>query len=185
MTDIVVRNQQRRLKVNIRLLRELAERALSIITDCRERSSPRSTWPRSPERVRGKGFAPRRSRAGGGQPFGLPALQGLSIVLVSDETIAELNERFHHSHGPTDILTFEYDGLGELIISTERAVAHAKRYRTTPGRELALYVVHGILHLHGYDDRTPRQRARVRAAERRFLARLGRTLDLRKIVLGK
>jgi probable rRNA maturation factor len=171
MTDIAVRNQQRRLKVNIRLLRELAEQALSIITDCRARSL--------------QGFAPRRSRAGGRQPFGLPALQGLSIVLVNDETIAQLNEQFHHTRGPTDILAFEYDGLGELIISTERAVAHAKRYRTTPARELVLYVVHGILHLHGYDDLKPGQRQRMRAAERRLLARLGRSFDLTKLVASK
>ena len=111
----------------------------------------------------------------------------IGIILVNDKQIAALNDQFHHTAGPTDILTFQFPELagGELTISVERAVAHAKRYRTTPGREFALYVVHGILHLHGYDDRTPRQRARMRAAERRILALLGRTLDLRKIVLPK
>ena len=100
----------------------------------------------------------------------------IGIILVNDAQIARYNEQFHRTTGPTDILTFPFDGLagGELIISTERAIEHARRYRTTPTRELALYVIHGILHLHGYDDRTPRQRARMRAAERRLLNRISR-----------
>lgn len=98
------------------------------------------------------------------------ALDTLGIILVNDTQIAGYNERFHHRTGPTDILTFGYEGLGELIISTEQAIANARRFRTTPARELALYVIHGILHLHGYDDCTPTQRRRMRVAERRFLA---------------
>ena len=97
----------------------------------------------------------------------------LGIVLVSDTIIARLNAQYHATSGPTDVLSFDYgDGQGELIISVECAIRQAKRFRTTPVRELALYVVHGILHLHGYDDTTPRKRRRMRAAERRLLARL-------------
>ena len=111
----------------------------------------------------------------------------IGIILVNDRQISQFNQDFHHTAGPTDILTFPYPELagGELIISTERAVAHAKRFRTAPGRELALYIVHGILHLHGYDDRTLRQRARMRAAERRLLARLGRSFQLPKLIASK
>jgi probable rRNA maturation factor len=95
----------------------------------------------------------------------------LSVVLVGDEEMAELNRRYHATAGTTDILTFDYGaGVGELVIGVERAVAQARRYRTTPGREVALYLAHGILHLRGYDDRTPAQRRRMRAAERRLLA---------------
>src|SRR6266478_868105 len=98
--------------------------------------------------------------------------ESLSIVLVSDREMAELNLRYHHVAGPTDILTFDYgEGQGELIISVDHAVSQARRYRTTPARELALYVVHGILHLSGYDDRTSSRRRRMRAAERRLLAK--------------
>jgi probable rRNA maturation factor len=97
----------------------------------------------------------------------------LSIVLVNDAEMARLNLQYHHSPGPTDILTFDYgEGQGELIISVQRAVAQARRFRTTPAHELALYIVHGLLHLRGYDDRTPRQRTRMRAAERRLLNRI-------------
>ena len=98
--------------------------------------------------------------------------QTLSIVLVSDAAMARFNRRYHATAGTTDILTFDYgEGHGELIISVGRAVAQARQFHTTPARELALYVVHGLLHLRGFDDRTPAQRRRMRAAERRLLAR--------------
>lgn len=99
-------------------------------------------------------------------------LEVLGIILVNDAQIADYNARFHQRAGPTDVLTFHYDGMGELVISTEQALANARRFHTTPRRELALYVVHGILHLHGYDDGTPNARRRMRAAERRYLRRL-------------
>ena len=100
----------------------------------------------------------------------------LSIVLVSDRQMAALNLQYHHVAGPTDVLTFDYgEGQGELIISVDHAVSQARRYRSTPARELDLYVIHGLLHLRGYDDRTPAQRRRMRAAERRLLARFARS----------
>lgn len=92
----------------------------------------------------------------------------LSIVLVNDREMAELNLRYHHVAGPTDVLTFDYgDGQAEIIISVDHAYA-----RPRPAHELALYLVHGLLHLQGYDDHTPAQRRRMRAAERRLLARV-------------
>ena len=99
----------------------------------------------------------------------------LNIVLVDDAAVSRLNEKFHHREGPTDILTFDYGAgevTGELVISVEHAVAQAKRFRSTPSHELALYTIHGVLHLHGHDDLSPRPRARMRAAERRLLVRL-------------
>src|SRR5580704_18249486 len=75
----------------------------------------------------------------------------LGIVLVDDVKMAKLNEEYHATPGPTDILSFDYgEGQGELIISVECAIRQARRFRTTLRRELVLYVVHGILHLHGY-----------------------------------
>jgi len=98
----------------------------------------------------------------------------LTIALVSDTAIARLNKRFHDATGPTDILTFDYGSEAELVISVGRAAAQAKTYRTTLARELALYILHGILHLRGYNDHTHRQRTRMRAAERRLLAQTKR-----------
>lgn len=112
------------------------------------------------------------TRAGSG-------FRSLSIVLVSDTAMAQFNARYHATPGTTDILTFDYgDGEGELIISVPRAVAQARQFGSTPSRELALYVVHGILHLRGLNDQTPGQRRKMRAAERRQLT----GLDFRGLV---
>lgn len=101
----------------------------------------------------------------------------LSIVLVNDAAIAKLNEEYHATPGPTDILSFDYgEGQGELIISAECAVRQARNFHTTPLHELALYVVHGVLHLHGYNDLTAGDRRRMRASERRLMARLKRDI---------
>jgi len=97
----------------------------------------------------------------------------LSLVLVDDAGIRELNREFHATDAPTDVLSFDYgEGELEVIVSVERAVAVAEQYRNTASRELALYIIHGILHLHGYGDLTPAKRRRMRAAERRLLKAL-------------
>ena len=99
--------------------------------------------------------------------------QSLSIVLVGDPAMARFNRQYHATAGTTDVLSFDYGaGHGELIISVPQAVAQARQFRTTPSRELALYVVHGILHLQGYDDLQPAPRRRMRAAECRWLRKL-------------
>jgi len=103
----------------------------------------------------------------------------LGIVLVDDAAIARLNEKYHDTPGATDVLSFDYgDGQGELIISVERAMVQAQRYRTTRARELILYVVHGILHLHGYNDLTAPERRRMRVMERRLVTQLGKQFIL-------
>ena len=110
----------------------------------------------------------------------------LGIVLVNDVVIATLNARYHHTQGPTDVLSFDYgQGQRELVISVERAVDQARRYRTTPGRELVLYVVHGILHLCRYNDLAAPQRRRMRSAERRLMSRLRNHLELNGLVSAR
>jgi probable rRNA maturation factor len=103
----------------------------------------------------------------------------LSIVLVDDAAMAKLNAKYHGVRGPTDVLSFDYGaGQGELILSVPRAISHARRFRTTPARELILYLVHGILHLHGFDDRTVAKRRRMRAAERRMMVWLRKRVEI-------
>ncbi len=92
------------------------------------------------------------------------------VAIVDDATIAELHERYLGVEGATDVLSFPH---GEIVVSAETAQREARERRIDPRSELCLYVVHGALHLKGFDDRTPRARSRMRAEERRILGRLG------------
>jgi probable rRNA maturation factor len=108
---------------------------------------------------------------------------GLGIVLMGDDGIAKLNAQYHNTQGPTDVLSFDYgEGQGELIISTDHVIAQARRFRSTPSRELVLYVVHGIFHLRGHNDVVLRDRRRMRAAERRLMSRLARDFKFQTLV---
>ena len=107
------------------------------------------------------------------------------VILVSAAQIARLNRRFLNHAGDTDVIAFRYPApppvfaaaaetpvLGELYVCPEVAVRAARRYSTTPARELTLYLVHGFLHLAGEDDVEPRARQRMKRKERRLVRQL-------------
>ncbi len=102
----------------------------------------------------------------------------VDVALVDDATIARLNRRHLGHHGPTDVLAFPGTGqagdrtIGEVVVSLDRAREQAREAGWPLRHEVALLVVHGVLHLRGYDDRTPQDSARMRAAEHRVLRRL-------------
>ncbi len=84
----------------------------------------------------------------------------LSIVVVGDRAMRDYNRRFHHVDAPTDVLSFPsphfQDYLGDIIISYDTAKSNARQAGWRVRDELALLVVHGLLHLLGYDDSTPK-----------------------------
>lgn len=106
----------------------------------------------------------------------------LSLCLLGDRQMAELNESFLGHEGPTDVITFDYAGgegdggggvlVGEICIGVEEAVRQARRFRTDWCHEVARYMIHGILHLRGYDDMSPESRRRMKLEEDRLLRRL-------------
>lgn len=104
---------------------------------------------------------------------GLTNLVEVHVLLVSDRRIAQLHRRFMQISGPTDVITFQH---GEIFISVETARRQARSHRTSLGYELQLYLVHGLLHLHGYDDRDSVGRARMQSLQERILARRPRHL---------
>lgn len=102
----------------------------------------------------------------------------VNVIIVDDATIAELHERFLHDPTPTDVLSFPLADRpsiieGEIVVSAQRALARAARFGWQPHDELLLYVVHGTLHLLGYEDHTPAGRARMRRREKAVLSGLG------------
>lgn len=92
------------------------------------------------------------------------------VALVDDATIAQLHKRYLGVPGPTDVLSFPH---GEIVVSADTARREALRRGIRPLAELVLYVVHGALHLAGFDDKSGKARAAMRAAERRVLNQLG------------
>jgi probable rRNA maturation factor len=102
----------------------------------------------------------------------------VSLAVVDDPAIHDLNREFLRHDYPTDVLSFLLERLpsgleGEIIVSAQTAAAEAGRYGWSAGEELLLYVIHGALHLVGYDDHSRQQRAEMRAREQAHLQHWG------------
>ena len=102
----------------------------------------------------------------------------IGVLVLDDEAIAVLHERWLGIPGPTDVLTFDLAGRGEglrgdIAVSAETARRAARELGWAPRHELAYYVIHGVLHLAGCDDRDPASRRRMRATEREWMAAAG------------
>jgi len=98
----------------------------------------------------------------------LEQLPEVSILIVSDRKIAELHRKFMNESGPTDVITFQH---GEIFISANMAGRNAKRFGSSLARELRLYIVHGLLHLHGFDDRDLQSARKMEAVQRKILTK--------------
>lgn len=166
-----------------------------------------SIWVRIRNRQRSRKVDVRRLRLLGEtllrEELGL-ADAGLGVNLVSARAMAALNWRWLRHEGSTDILTFDERGmeapesgdagpgpapasdpdrlLGELFISVDDAVRQAREFRTRPGAELVRYLIHGVLHLRGYDDRDARARRVMKREEDRLVRRLATTRAVRGLL---
>jgi probable rRNA maturation factor len=134
-------NRQRRVPVSIQPLRQFYERAR-----------------------RALGFAP----------------GAVTIQLISDRTMARLNERFRKKHGTTDVLSFPGSGerpahgseyVGDIAISPETARRNARRFSRSLPAELQILILHGMIHLAGYDHEI--DHGEMNRLERRLRKRLG------------
>lgn len=135
MTELILRNRQRRKPLNLRLIRQLTRQILDRldIHECQ-----------------------------------------LGVYFVSPKEMARLNETFLNHTGSTDVISFPYNEpgsslLGEIFISVEDAVRQAQEFQTTWQAELIRYLVHGILHLKGFDDQNPAARRVMKQHENRLL----------------
>jgi probable rRNA maturation factor len=98
---------------------------------------------------------------------GLATLAELNVILVSNRRMAELHRRFLHLPGPTDVITFQH---GEIFVSAETARSHARRFGNSLEHEIRLYIAHGLLHLHGFDDKDPAGAAEMARAQEELVA---------------
>jgi probable rRNA maturation factor len=102
----------------------------------------------------------------------------ITVAIVDDATIHDLNRRHLQHDYPTDVLSYPLVHsreklVGEIVVSAETAQRQAPEYGWSAEEELCLYVIHGALHLAGFGDKTSAQKREMRAAENRILAELG------------
>lgn len=157
MVELSLRNRHPRRRVNSALLRRIALAALA----------------ESPFSAHGSVSQPRE----------------LSVLLVDGKTITWLNWRWLARQGPTDVIAFDHSEwlgarnsrpltCGDVVISLDDARHQARRFHTSWQAELVRCMVHGFLHLSGYDDQTPASQRRMKKAEDRAMRRLSRRFFL-------
>jgi probable rRNA maturation factor len=96
----------------------------------------------------------------------LMRLGDIFVWLISDRRMSRLHQQFLGKTGPTDVLTFQH---GEIFISVEMAKRQARVFGNSLVRELQMYIVHGLLHLHGFDDRTQSGARKMKKAQEKLL----------------
>lgn len=99
----------------------------------------------------------------------------VEVVLMDEGEHSQLHGEFLNDPSPTDVMAFPYeddDCFGELLVNVEMAARVAAEHAHTPEQECTLYVVHGCLHLLGYDDHEDEDRVAMRAAEARVMEAL-------------
>jgi probable rRNA maturation factor len=116
----------------------------------------------------------------------------LGINLVAAREMTLLNKTFLRHEGSTDVITFDYSAEekrkaesgkrkalhGEIFICVDEAISQSKTFKASWQSEIARYLVHGVLHLLGHDDRRAVDRRRMKQEENRWLGRLSRRFSL-------
>ncbi|CAM3079729.1 rRNA maturation RNase YbeY [Rariglobus hedericola] len=97
----------------------------------------------------------------------------LSLAFLTDAKLAKLHDDFLDDPTTTDVITFEgepgFGVAGEICVSADTAGTYSKTNDRDFSEELTLYIVHGWLHLAGYDDLEPAKKRKMRAAEARAM----------------
>jgi probable rRNA maturation factor len=114
----------------------------------------------------------------------------VTINLVGEREMTRINETHLQHAGSTDVITFDYSPgppaellAGELFVCLDEAVLQAKRFRTTWQSELVRYIIHGLLHLKGFDDLQPVARRKMKRQENRLLKEINVRFRLSKLEL--
>lgn len=136
---------------------------MTVHVENRQRAVPvKLPWLRRLAAVAGEKCA--RESADG--RFALAQLAEVEVAIVSDRVIARVHRDFMGIAGPTDVITFAH---GEIVLSAPTAQRHARQYGHSTDEELALYIIHGLLHLNGFEDAAARAAARMQRVQERLL----------------
>jgi len=122
--------------------------------------------------------------------IGKEGLADLELIFMGDKSMRSFNKKYKSEDRATDVLSFRIDRgefgqkkfLGEIMISLDTALKNSKLYGTVFTDEITLYIIHGILHLFGYDDEDVRGRRRMNGKQSRILDKLCSLKDLSKVL---
>ncbi|MDD3180185.1 MAG: rRNA maturation RNase YbeY [Opitutaceae bacterium] len=113
----------------------------------------------------------------------------ISLAFLTDVALAGIHGAFLNNPATTDVITFEgepaYGTAGEICVSVDTARTYARKHGSDFSTELTLYLVHGWLHLAGYDDLQPAEKRRMRAAEKRAMALLAALGAMPRFLIDK
>ena len=108
----------------------------------------------------------------------------IEMTFLTNRAIKRLNKKYMGRARATDVLSFlladEAALVGDVYISSDMALANSRSFKTKYGAELILYVIHGILHLLGFGDKTNKEKKKMRKLERRFLKNIWSKENLSK-----
>ena len=96
----------------------------------------------------------------------------ISITFVGTKRMRSVNKKYLGHDYVTDVITFDLEGTAEILICPQVARRNAKAHEAPLAQELLLYVVHGLLHLAGYDDHSPEDIKKIRLKEKQLLENL-------------
>lgn len=118
----------------------------------------------------------------------------ITIIFVNDKGIRKLNFKYRSCNEPTDVLSFDLSAnpecsdsgsyhsgkeiLSDIVVSTQTAIRNARAFKTTPTYEMYLYVIHGLLHILGYDDKSKKDKLIMQKKEESLL----KTLNLSSLI---
>ena len=105
----------------------------------------------------------------------IPEQFNFSVAIVTDKEIQPMNKQYRGKDYPTDVLSFRYDEYsGEIVLSADRIRAQAEEFGHTPTVEAAFMLVHGILHIMGWDhERSEKEAKEMRQLEHQILRQCG------------
>jgi probable rRNA maturation factor len=119
----------------------------------------------------------------------------LALIIVRAPEMARINQTFLQHEGSTDVITFDYAENvspterrnrvhGEIFICIDDAITQAREFRTSWQSELTRYVIHGVLHLRGYDDIRVADRRKMKRQENQLLKEMARLFPLKELGRG-
>jgi rRNA maturation RNase YbeY len=115
----------------------------------------------------------------------------IGISIIGEDAMTRMNEGYLRHKGSTDVITFDYADAsrpkfltGEIFVCLDEALVQSPRFGVSWQNELVRYIVHGILHLSGYDDKSAAARRKMKAQENRLMRRLAARFKLDQIKIA-